>query len=153
MKIRTLSVAAFGTLAIFSLQNVHAQQPTPAGTPKGAAETSAVKVVFDDETPGVAFIEVNGERLRVNTLKKTVEHVDAAAVEKAAAAKAAPEDKEKTAAKDEGKYDFDKGDEPYDYRVVNVPTPAGTMVSRSPPLKMPPKPPKAYGANREQPIG
>ena len=93
-------------------------QPTPP--PAAEQEKAKIKVVFDDATPGVAYVEANGERVRINALKKTVEDVaalpDAAAGDKPAPS-ATPDDKE------ESPYDFDRGEEPYDFRLVNLPTP------------------------------
>src|SRR5689334_8935691 len=123
MKTRGKFFPALVMIGVCFVLGAHAQQPTPADTPK-PADKSAVKVTFDEETPGVAIIEVGGERVRVNTLKKTVEHVNGSDAENVAAARPAA-DKDKSAKQDdsESKYDFDKGDEPYDYRVVNIPTP------------------------------
>ena len=97
--------------------------------PLAATVTSKLKVVFDETTPGVVFIESNGERIRVDTTKRSVETMAAVTgeskpavpVDQQVAAKvpAAPAAKDK----DDTKYDFDKGEEPYDYRVVNIPTP------------------------------
>ena len=83
MRARYTFFAALVIIGVSSLSGVRAQEPTPSETPK-PADKSAVKVTFDEETPGVAFIEVGGERLRVNTLKKTVERADATAGEQAA---------------------------------------------------------------------
>lgn len=85
---------------------------------------NGIKVVFDETTPGVLTIESNGEKIRVDTNKKTVEPIAAIAAEKTA-------DKPETAKaentseqqKEESSYDFDSGEEPYDYRLINVPTP------------------------------
>lgn len=85
---------------------------------------SKIKVVFDENSPGVVIIESNGEKIRVDTTRKTVEQVALASNE---AKTEAQQDKTKASADskdtDESAYDFDKGEEPYDYRVVNIPTP------------------------------
>jgi hypothetical protein len=105
------------------------KQTKPAGEMiSGSSQSQGkIKVVFDDNSPGVVFIESNGEKIRVDTAKKTVEPIIAGSTENRSAE---PENKQtpaKTAAvkkdKDDNAYDFDKGEEPYDYRVVNVPTP------------------------------
>src|SRR5436189_2588679 len=83
---RSLSVAA---LLIFAgWVNIQGQEP--ATTPKdngeqpkssgevakgSAQDQSKIKVVFDDNSPSVVFIESNGERIRVDTAKKTVEQI------------------------------------------------------------------------------
>ena len=89
-------------------------------------ESGKFKVSFDENFPGVVFVESNGEKIRVDTTKKSVETVALApGVEKAVEpmdstkAKTVADDKDD----DESPYDFDTGDEPYDFRVVNVPTP------------------------------
>lgn len=100
-----------------------AKAPTDAAVSKtDAAAQDRIKVVFDDANPGVIYVESNGERVRVDVNKKTVE--PAAAV--AAAAPAEPEAKapEPSASPaEESAYAFDKGEEPYDWRLINVPTP------------------------------
>lgn len=88
---------------------------------------SKIKVVFDETAPGVVIIESNGEKIRVDTGKKTVEQI-AQNSDDNATANADSDLKQKTAdaapsQDEESAYDFDKGEEPYDYRVVNVPTP------------------------------
>ena len=85
-----------------------------------------IKVTFDATTPGVVIIESNGEKLRVDTTKKTVEEIKNAAdanesasePTKPIAAASKPVDKP-----GESAYDFDKGEEPYASRLVNLPTP------------------------------
>src|SRR5438046_394641 len=37
-------------------------------------DQSKIGVVFDETQPGVVFIESNGEKIRIDTAKKTVEH-------------------------------------------------------------------------------
>ena len=88
-------------------------------------ESGKFKVLFDDNLPGVVFIESNGEKIRVDTAKKSVETV---AMNKSDEATTEPKDTVKASAPtddddDESPYDFDTGDEPYDFRVVNIPTP------------------------------
>ena len=94
----------------------------------GPAQTQTkFKVVFDDKIPGVVFIESNGERIRVDTTKKTVEPaaLTAAADSSSQAAATAVAVNAPTPAvkKRRDPYEFKKGEEPYDYRVVNIPTP------------------------------
>ena len=76
------------------------------------AQSEELRVSFDDQTPGVAYVESNGKRFRIDTAAKTVTPVTP---EPAAAAEAPPApkvDKAKAPAS-----------EPYDYRLINVPTP------------------------------
>ena len=86
---------------------------------------SKIRVVFDENSPGVVIVESNGEKIRVDTTKKTVEPV---AMVSNGESSAQPDGQKTVAAanqaeKEESAYDFDKGEEPYDYRVVNIPTP------------------------------
>lgn len=82
-----------------------------------------IKVAFDEKSPGIIVVSAGGERVRIDTATKTitpVEEPDAAAEESkettdskdAAKATPKPEDEEE-----------EPGHEPYDYRLVNVPTP------------------------------
>lgn len=88
---------------------------------------SPIKVTFDEKNPGVVYVESNGERVRVDTGSKTVDRLTVATNDEPAAAPA--EKPETTAAiakedeKDAGAYDFDKGEEPYAARLINLPTP------------------------------
>lgn len=83
-----------------------------------AAEAKAddVHVSFDANAPGVAYVEVNGERIRIDTRAKTFARVDAAEpappAQKAELPVVAAKDRESS-----------KSYEPYDYHVVNLPTP------------------------------
>jgi len=94
---------------------------------KTVAAKSNIKVVFDETSPGVLIIESNGEKIRVDTTKKTVEQLTTASntqekpaetTKQTETAKIDKQDKQ-----DESVYDFDEGEEPYDYRLINVPTP------------------------------
>jgi hypothetical protein len=100
-------------------------QSKPSGGPArpSTQDQEKMKVVFDEKTPGVVYIESNGEKIRVDTTKKTVEEV---AANDKSGEPSTQEDTAKAAtpkAKDESAYDFDRGEEPYDYRIVNIPTP------------------------------
>ncbi|HVG21111.1 MAG TPA: DUF5777 family beta-barrel protein [Blastocatellia bacterium] len=88
---------------------VTGEQPTTA---------SNMKVTFDENAPGVVIVESNGERLRIDTNRKTFARVDAPAP-------ASPADADRgrqpvAAAKTR---ESSKAYEPYDYHIVNVPTP------------------------------
>jgi len=99
-----------------------AEAKPAADTPKPNPQ-SKMKVTFDDTTPGVVYIESNGEKIRVDTSKKLVEEIAVAGGDEPAAA--ADDKTAKVAPKsdDDEKYDFDRSEEPFDYRVVNIPTP------------------------------
>lgn len=100
------------------------------GQTTDAAGRSPIKVVFDEKNPAVVYIESNGERVRVDTGTKTVERLTAAAANDKPADTTAdkPETDPATTKADEdekdaGAYDFDKGEEPYASRLINLPTP------------------------------
>ena len=105
------------------------QEPTEkskkaAGTENHPSAGSSIKVTFDENAPGVVYVEANGERVRVDTTKRSVEDDTGGAqvgTDTPAVASATPA--KDTSADDEDKYDFEKGEEPYDYRIVNIPTP------------------------------
>jgi cytochrome c oxidase subunit 2 len=82
------------------------------GTPVTA--TSHMKVTFDPASPGVVIVESAGERLRIDTANKTVDQL-------AEAQK--PETTEKPSAVAKRERESSKAYEPYDYYVVNIPTP------------------------------
>lgn len=77
-----------------------------------AEPESEIRVTFDEQTSGVAYVESNGQRLRIDTATKTVTPISKEA-EATAEAPASP------------KVDQPKpqSSEPYDYRLINVPTP------------------------------
>src|SRR6266567_4378201 len=68
-----------------------------------------INVTFDEQAPGVAIVEVNGERLRVDTSTKTWARIEVPAKSQTATG----EQRKKLAHEVEA----------YDYRLVNVPTP------------------------------
>jgi cytochrome c oxidase subunit 2 len=70
-----------------------------------------IKVTFDEQAPGVAIIEVGGQRVRVDTTTKTWARVEE---------KPAPGPTQPQIAATETKR---PPPEPYDYRLINVPTP------------------------------
>ena len=86
-----------------------------------------IKVVFDDTAPGIVYIVSNGEKIRVDTMTKTFEKVptetQAQTTEIPKATEPAANVEPNTTPKDESIYDFDPGEEPFDYHIINVPTP------------------------------
>lgn len=72
-----------------------------------------VQVKFDDNAPGVVIVEANGERLRIDTKTRTVTRIDSAET----AAENRPSQPDKATNKPA------EPPEPYDYRLVNIPTP------------------------------
>lgn len=86
---------------------------------------SNVRVSFDPVENGVAIVEVNGERIRIDTVKRTFENLsaDPQITTEPKVVSSTPQDQKKTDDDKKTRFDFEKGYEPYDYRVVNVPTP------------------------------
>lgn len=126
------ALAIFGAGLNISGQEPAVGQKATVEQSKTASETSKessmdqskIKVVFDENSPGVVIIESNGEKIRVDTSKKTVSQI-ASNEEKGARPDTATANAKTTAQqeKEESAYDFDRGEEPYDYRIVNIPTP------------------------------
>ena len=85
-----------------------AQEPT----------ASSMKVTFDENAPGVVIVESNGERLRIDTNRKTLARVDEPSP-------ANPPGAEKNQRPDVATKtrESSKAYEPYDYYLVNIPTP------------------------------
>ena len=70
-----------------------------------------IKVSFDEQTPGVVIVESNGERVKIDTGTKTVTRIREAASPAAVSQAHRVEQARQTT------------QEPYDYRLINVPTP------------------------------
>lgn len=81
------------------------------------APASTMKVSFDQTTPGVVIVESAGERLRIDTAKKTVERIAEA---ESAKSRSSTREQVPVATKER---ESSKAYEPYDYHVVNIPTP------------------------------
>ena len=77
-------------------------------------DDSNMNVVFDETTPGVVVVESNGKKIRIDTNAKTVARIEAPADSGPAETQ-----EDETATKVPDKV----VNEPYDYRLVNVPTP------------------------------
>src|SRR5262249_14148080 len=85
-------------------------------TKDGSAATaqSNMHVTFED-TPGVVVVESGGQRIRIDTRSKTVASLDARELP-------VPQKPETVASSSEARARR-AGSEPYDYRLVNLPTP------------------------------
>ena len=78
--------------------------------------TGGMQVKFDDNAPGVVIVESGGERLRIDTRTKTITRLE----QPPAPTRPQPQpQKPQVAAVEESRPPA----EPYDYRLVNVPTP------------------------------
>lgn len=78
---------------------------------------TGIKVTFDDHVPGVAIVESNGERLRIDASTKTVTRIE----DESTPVSRQPEIAEATKTEEHAPEELEE--EPYDYRLVNVPTP------------------------------
>ena len=81
-------------------------------TEEQGGATGNVQVQFDDQAAGVVIVEAGGERLRIDTKTKTVTRLDQAE---------APPAQQPAVAEAVHKQVAEQ--EPYDYRLINVPTP------------------------------
>jgi hypothetical protein len=101
-------------LFIFALPTLCAAQSVS----ESKMPESKINVTFDQKTPGVVIVESGGERLRIDTSTKIVEHLSDAQTplskqpDKGPVDTVAPKQRESS-----------KTYEPYDYHIVNVPTP------------------------------
>jgi hypothetical protein len=93
-----------------------------------APEASNMKVSFDESAPGVVIVESNGERVRIDTKQKTFARVEAS--DQAPAPATAKYESHTVAAKEIAakevtakESDSSKANVPYDYHIVNIPTP------------------------------
>ena len=111
-----------GTRNLFA-QAVASAVSLPADKVAAAAnKPDSVNIKFDEKDPTIVIVEANGERFRVNSVTKLIERVERPAPSPSEpqpeTAKELPKAQDK-----EDLYAYESGDEPYDYRLVNVPTP------------------------------
>ncbi len=98
--------------------------PSVETTDSAAAKRSEEpKISFDEKDQTILYIESNGERFAVNTVTKSITKIGPTAaadepqgVTKTAAAPAQTDEKEDF-------YAYESGEEPFDVRLVNIPTP------------------------------
>lgn len=132
--LRTTSFSAHfaivSLLLLVGCVRIDAQTAESTKTPKQDETAAAVKkaddvkITFDEKDPTIMFVESKGERVRVNTVTKAVERLTSAETPATAAttetANAKPGVQDEP---EEDLYVYESGDEPFDYRLVNVPTP------------------------------
>ena len=82
-------------------------------TEEQSSATGNVQVKFDDTAEGVVIVEAGGERLRIDTRAKTVSRLDQP--------EPSPAPQQPEIVDAEHKHHLEQ--EPYDYRLINVPTP------------------------------
>ncbi len=118
-----LAITALASIGIRA-QNPVEPNTTTANETAGAKKGEDIRVTFDDKDPSIMYIESNGEKVRVNTVTKAIEHLTSATTTATEPANA-PATTAKIAAKDDEKedlYAYEAGDEPFDYKLINVPT-------------------------------
>lgn len=112
--------------AVSGISNPAAGRPETTTSNTNPADNKKVNVIFDEKQPGIAFIEVNGERIKIDTARKTVEHMSLP-IESATSTVSVKSDavgaKDEPPKKKKVDLEFTRTHEPYDYRVVNIPTP------------------------------
>ncbi len=120
----TALAAVLGAVQFTAAQSVYQPPTLPGSGPNFPAKAGdEVKVTFDPKEAGIIYFEANGKRYKVNTVTHTMELVPAepaAARPTAQTALAAPPAAKQDDAEDY--YAYETGDEPFDYRLVNVPT-------------------------------
>ncbi len=94
---------------------------------------SDVRVEFPDDSPGIVIIETAGKRYRIDPKTKSVTVIGSISENTSASTSSDTKDRLNADAQslsqsqdieeELGDYDFEPGDEPFDYRIVNVPTP------------------------------
>ena len=89
----------------------------------GSAAESKMKVTFDESTPGVVIVESAGERIRIDTSTKTVTRLGEPTPTAPQESVAAGAHREGHAAASTEQREVPVVREPYDYRLVNLPTP------------------------------
>jgi len=81
-------------------------------TSGGTQSSSNIQVRFDESAPGVVIVESNGERVRIDTNAKTVTSISEPQTTAPSQPVIASEKRDEWRAR-----------EPYDYHIVNIPTP------------------------------
>lgn len=114
-----LSASVFATAQTSGPASVPIIVPVSSGVPN-----EDVKVSFDDKTAGIIYVESNGKRYKVNSITKSVELAPSAQASPGDAPVELPNTEKVGSSKDEKEdyYAYESGDEPFDYRLVNVPT-------------------------------
>ena len=82
-------------------------------TEEQSADASNIQVTFDKDAPGVVTVESNGERIKIDTSTQTVTRISEPPSQEA------PPAQEVTHVEHKSR----RESEPYDYRLINVPTP------------------------------
>ena len=98
----------------------YAQSAAAAPRTDGGKSADQLHVQFDKDDPNIVTIVSNGERYKLNVATKSLEKIDQTSSnqqeQEAAPQATAPQDKIDL-------YAYESGEEPFDYRLVNVPTP------------------------------
>ncbi|NOT48646.1 MAG: hypothetical protein HOP17_12965 [Acidobacteria bacterium] len=130
-----LYLAIFLLFQLVGRAEISGQTPASAMIPAAPESSQAtvkkdnpVKITFDEKDPTIMFVESNGERFRVNSSTKQVERIsfsEDAETTTAAAPLSPPGAPANPAVQEEKEdyYAYESGEEPFDYRLINVPTP------------------------------
>ncbi len=120
----TLALFMLSTSVFVAAQAVGSSTQTTSDKQSVTKAADDIKVSFDDKATGIMYVESNGKLYRVNSIAKTVDLVSLAPTSQNDPPAQASSAQNVVAAKDEKEdyYAYESGDEPYDYRLVNVPT-------------------------------
>ena len=107
----------FPVSCFLSDRGSHTVRGEPIST-GGASQPSALtmKISFDPDTPGVVYVESNGERVRIDTNNKDYARVTEMEKDR-------PEPGSQDSSPTKSGENVSRATEPYDYQIVNVPTP------------------------------
>lgn len=96
-------------------------QPGAVSTSPKSAEK--IHITFDETNPSIMIVESNGERVRVDTVTRKIEHIEDMAANTTAPAPTTPTPAVTQPKQKSDAYAYSEGSEPFDYHLVNVPTP------------------------------
>jgi cytochrome c oxidase subunit 2 len=108
-----------GELVVTDAPPASASNASQAVDAANSSQTAAsnMQVTFDENSPGVVYVESNGEKIRIDTTAKTIVKLDTPV-------EAQPKQaRNEQVAKVEAEEKEEPKDEDYDYYLVNVPTP------------------------------
>ncbi len=132
-KIESTSVSlALASIIFYACALVTSAQTAPGMSEKAVATAgnvtaaakppSKIHITFDEANPSIMIVESDGERVRVDTVTKKIEQIAEVLAPKPQTSPSPIPAAGKTAPKEDF-YAYESGDEPYDYRLVNVSTP------------------------------
>ncbi|NNE68622.1 MAG: hypothetical protein HKN33_18800 [Pyrinomonadaceae bacterium] len=111
------------------VEAVSSPPKTQAAKAKSDVKTDSVKIEFDESENGIVLVSSGGKSYRVNTLTKEVVVLEDGTKQDSPAEPVPDSNKESEPGsvqdeeEEEDPFFYEPGDEPFDYRVVNIPTP------------------------------